>query len=147
MLCKFCGHEIINRSSELYCSLLCSKKYHKRIYREKHRDKIRAERKRWRATHKTEILTYQRAYYDKNKKSELSHWKVQSAIRSGKLIRPDHCSICSVKVDPVGHHNDYAEPLKVIWVCSKCHFTVFHPIPRAVELKTERIDDGFNPDH
>lgn len=66
----------------------------------------------------------------KEKKSKYNkHYKagqkVQDAIRSGKLIRPDFCSICKYNGQIEGHHIDYDKPLEVIWVCRKCH-TMIH---------------------
>jgi hypothetical protein len=57
--------------------------------------------------------------------------RVMSAIRSGILIRPGVCSECGKRPDPpVGyslpqiieaHHDNYDEPLKVRWLCARCH--------------------------
>jgi hypothetical protein len=50
---------------------------------------------------------------------------VTTALRSGKLKRPDICTRC--KLPPFegcviqGHHSDYSKPLDVIWLCSECH--------------------------
>lgn len=44
-----------------------------------------------------------------------------SAIRSGKLVRPDACSDCGKKCVPHGHHHDYSLPLTVTWLCPMCH--------------------------
>ena len=46
---------------------------------------------------------------------------IQRAIKSGKMTRPDTCSVCGVPCEPVGHHRDYSKPLEVIWVCGICH--------------------------
>ena len=49
-------------------------------------------------------------------------WKVTYAVRTGKLVKPDNCSNCDClgkKLD--GHHPDYTKPLKVEWLCRKCH--------------------------
>lgn len=50
-----------------------------------------------------------------------AHNAVRRAIKSGDLIRPDHCSICFCETKSVAHHNDYSKPLDVIWVCEPCH--------------------------
>ena len=47
---------------------------------------------------------------------------VNNALRNGSLIKPLTCSMCSVKPNNIhGHHDDYAKPLVVRWLCSKCH--------------------------
>lgn len=47
---------------------------------------------------------------------------LHNAIRDGKLIRPESCSVsgCDGK-DIEGHHEDYSKPLKVTWLCRSCH--------------------------
>jgi hypothetical protein len=47
---------------------------------------------------------------------------VGNAIRDGKLEKQYFCSVCSI--DDViihGHHDDYAKPLEVRWLCPACH--------------------------
>jgi hypothetical protein len=44
------------------------------------------------------------------------------ARKTGKLIVPNICSKCKKKKDRIeGHHTDYSKPLKVKWLCQKCH--------------------------
>jgi Bacillus phage endonuclease len=47
--------------------------------------------------------------------------RVHDALKRGKLVRPDHCILCGKKCKPHAHHDDYAKPLEVIWLCSPCH--------------------------
>jgi ribosomal protein S27AE len=47
---------------------------------------------------------------------------IGNAIRDGKLIKPRSCSECHTDGVVIhGHHDDYAYPLSVRWLCSKCH--------------------------
>lgn len=43
------------------------------------------------------------------------------AIKTGKIVRPDHCSRCLIQCQPQGHHDDYNFPLDVMWLCPPCH--------------------------
>lgn len=44
---------------------------------------------------------------------------VGNALRSGKLVRCN-CEVCG-DVRAQAHHEDYAKPLDVRWLCFKCH--------------------------
>lgn len=44
----------------------------------------------------------------------------QQARREGKLI-PQPCARCGATKSIHGHHEDYAEPLEVIWLCRRHH--------------------------
>jgi len=57
----------------------------------------------------------------RNRKKRNAHQKVYRVIKSGKLIKPDSCSICSSDYLVEAHHKDYSKPLEVEWICKKCH--------------------------
>ena len=46
---------------------------------------------------------------------------VAKAKKSGELICPDACTKCGRQVRLHAHHEDYAKPLCVEWLCPKCH--------------------------
>lgn len=50
-----------------------------------------------------------------------AHSKLAYAIKSGKIIRPDHCSRCLVQCFPQAHHDDHSKHLEVMWLCPICH--------------------------
>jgi len=60
--------------------------------------------------------------------------RLHYAVRHGKIIKPDTCSInnddCKGRIH--AHHEDYSLPLEVIWLCQ------FHHIQRHMELKLEQ---------
>jgi hypothetical protein len=53
--------------------------------------------------------------------------RVHRAVKSGKLIKPDHCQHCGLVVPCdkphalQAHHEDYSRPLEVEWLCYHCH--------------------------
>lgn len=46
---------------------------------------------------------------------------IGNAIRDGKIIKPNECSDCGKTGKIHGHHDDYALPMVVRWLCSRCH--------------------------
>ena len=50
-----------------------------------------------------------------------AHQKVYYAIKTGKLTRPSVCSECGGSGKIHAHHEDYSQPLKVQFLCQKCH--------------------------
>lgn len=48
--------------------------------------------------------------------------RVSEAVKDGRLIRPRNCDVCDrVPRSIEGHHADYSKPLKVEWLCKRCH--------------------------
>ncbi len=56
------------------------------------------------------------------KKKHSARDKVRKAVLSGKLIKPEACSACDDRVKLQAHHEDYDNPLEVVWLCKKCHW-------------------------
>lgn len=46
---------------------------------------------------------------------------INNAIRDGRMERPAACSECPSTSNIQGHHDDYALPLVVRWLCQLCH--------------------------
>ena len=94
-----------------------------REYRKKNKDKIRGYIREWRKNN-PERLKYhhdksQKKYIEKNKDIAVAHSLVHKAVESGLLIR-NACEICGEEKTEA-HHDDYNKPLKVRWLCKKCH--------------------------
>lgn len=69
----------------------------------------------------TRPVVYTRAFKLANPEKALAHQIVASAIRAGRLVRPENCDSCFRKRRPDAHHWDYSKPLSVEWLCRKCH--------------------------
>lgn len=47
---------------------------------------------------------------------------VGNALRDRRMFKPKKCSECGKETSRLeGHHDDYAYPLSVRWLCSTCH--------------------------
>ncbi len=58
-------------------------------------------------------------YIEKNPIKRAAHMMVGNAIQSGSLVRQP-CAVCgSLRVH--AHHDDYARPLDVTWLCQEHH--------------------------
>lgn len=79
---------------------------------------------------------------------QFAHRAVRLALLDGRLRRPTACERCGEVPAPSGttplarthkidaHHPDYAEPLRVEWLCCRCH-RVEHGGPRVGKLRGE----------
>lgn len=70
-------------------------------------------------------LALQRArknWLNKNPEKRAAHTKLSNAIRDGRVVKPQRCSICGCKPKRLhGHHFDYNKPFEVVWCCPDCH--------------------------
>lgn len=147
-LCGRCNRELdltlfsINRKLPLgrqYTCKECSSKYIKNYHREHikkleeyHRSYTNGERERnveyYRKKgrdnyrkHRDTILA--RASSDnpirrfKNNARKL----LNGAVMKGDVVRISICERCGTRRSEQAHHEDYAKPLEVVWLCTLCH--------------------------
>ena len=73
-----------------------------------------------RATHNEKAKEYQLRHPQKCKARK----QLQHAVKCSSIIKPDFCNDCGRKGFVEGHHSDYNRPLKVDWLCKKCHIEI-----------------------
>lgn len=74
--------------------------------------------KGWRSRDKR---AYVNRYRARNPQIARAHDAVKRALASGDLVRPDLCQRCQKAPAIHSHHEDYAAPLDVLFVCRPCH--------------------------
>jgi hypothetical protein len=85
---------------------------------------------------KTESFNHRRN--EASTRASIKHsekWKARTelrrAVKIGLIKKLKFCQVCE-KIKPLqGHHPNYAKPLEVLWLCSRCHADVH----RKVKIK------------
>ena len=97
----------------------CLRKYDKSRANLPHRIKARNEYQKTDAGKRSKKKTVQR-YRRENPNKYKAHNIVNNAVRDEKLF-PLPCEECFSTHDLHAHHDDYAKPLNIRWLCSKHH--------------------------
>jgi hypothetical protein len=79
---------------------------HRRRYKRRYPERVAASRHRFSAEHPEKARAYN---------------LLKKAIQRGHMTKPDVCSRCAQPGRIEGHHEDYAKPLDVLWLCNSCH--------------------------
>lgn len=90
-------------------------------HRNKNLEKVRAyDRERGKIPERIKTNTeVNKAWRDEDRRRSSAHNAVARAIKTGKLVRIP-CIKCGDKKS-LAHHEDYDEPLQVMWLCQPCH--------------------------
>ena len=87
-------------------------------------DRIRAyDRERGKLPHRKKLSSRIRKVYRKRyPKRHASNYLLNNAVRDRRVQKLELCQDCGVKPTKIhGHHEDYYQPLNVIWLCPPCH--------------------------
>jgi|SRR6185312_2103864 len=87
-------------------------------YRKDHHEDVLATTRRWREKNREKVAAYGAAIRGTlNRKARDA---VNLAVKTGKLtVTP--CERCGYAIGVQAHHEDYARPLDVTWLCRACH--------------------------
>jgi hypothetical protein len=124
-VCEQCGKQFSGLACRLlrpnhgrFCSRSCSSSFN---LRKRNQQQLGPANPCWRGGASQRPSAYVRRYEAKYPEKSAASRAVQEALRSGLLVRPSSCSRCALSCKPHGHHDDYARPLDVTWLCRKCH--------------------------
>ena len=120
--CKECRKEKvrINRESksEYYKEYDC--------WRYANQPQVKERHKKYRKTDqgKSAINRGKALWANKNPEARAAHVILGNAVRDGRIDKPKCCPVC-LEFKPSrqihAHHDDYAKPLEVRWMCAQCH--------------------------
>lgn len=97
---------------------ICNKK----DVRANRKDKIDYYREYDRNRGSRQTNEYLRNYRNEYPMKYAAHIMVGNAVRDGRIIKKHTCEHCGLKTENIhGHHDDYAKPLVVRWLCPPCH--------------------------
>lgn len=92
-----------------------------RAWKDQHPEQVRAYRRGWVLRHRNEKAEQNKKYRGQNPEKDAAHQSLNYAVRTGRLIKPKACERCGENERIQGHHEDYSQPLQVIWLCRPCH--------------------------
>lgn len=99
------------------------KPYNGRYYRCRDCNTAKVGRYKLTENGKNKTYTAINKYHRNNKE------KVKARYRARYYNNPpEKCSECGIRGVVDGHHSDYSEPLKVIWLCRQCHADIHREI-------------------
>lgn len=97
----------------------------KQRYAESHAEEIKARHQERYAADLEFYAERARRYNSEHADRRRATKRVQTALLNGKLVRPTECenvgSLFGHFGQIEGHHEDYAEPLDITWLCKRCH--------------------------
>lgn len=71
----------------------------------------------------------------KHREKQDAREKLNYALKSGRMKKPDVCEMCNCRNKIHGHHEDYSKPLEVMWLCTACHGLVHRMKKQTVDSK------------
>lgn len=118
--CKICQE---TKSTDAFCIRSASLDGLETRCRECNKARIRAIRDKRPGYNKKHAKAFKQRYPEKR----AAHLAVARALRAGTLQKQP-CSVCG-KTDSESHHEDYGQPLEVIWFC-RAHHAAHHEAKR-----------------
>jgi len=84
------------------------------------RARMTAAQQRYKLRHPTRVEDSQGRWSEANPRKRSASWRLRKAVYDGR-IQKKPCEVCGTRRHVHGHHDDYAKPLAVRWLCAKHH--------------------------
>ena len=137
-----------NRPNGLHAYCLACNRRKQAAERARRGEEYREMRRRYRATENGRDAY--RRYVPQHPWQKQAQMLVWGAIAAGRMKKAETCSSCGNGGIIDGHHDDYAKPLEVRWLCRWCHQewhrlngeaanAGMHVVTEASGLLTQRI--------
>lgn len=108
------------------------------VIKERKRQREKSRRlgyyEKWSEEHRNtraDVVASKKLWLDRNPEKRRAHILVKNAIRSGELVK-EPCEQCGSLENIEAHHDDYARPLDVKWLCVE-HHNEYHVKMRELE--------------
>jgi hypothetical protein len=119
-LCEICGEAFWARTDKIKagdgrcCSRACMLKLPRQV------DKSGENNPNWQGGISRDNYRYTRRQRERHPERVRAREAVKRAVEAGQLVRGP-CADCGASAFTEGHHEDYARPLDVVWLCETCH--------------------------
>lgn len=92
--------------------------------------RVRDRHKRYRKTDagKESLKKARQKWVEENQEKRAAHVLLGNAVRDNRVTKPSKCESCGSGGRIEGHHEDYAKPLEVTWLCRQCHVDLHNSI-------------------
>ena len=85
-------------------------------------EKGKETERRYRASERNKRLAVIRTLrYERQNKEKRRAQRILARVKKAGEITPQPCVICGSTINVHGHHEDYNQPLCVVWMCQKHH--------------------------
>lgn len=93
----------------------------KSVWRAANPERIREYNRAWQTANCEKVRKYLRAYVRVSSRKIKAKQAIARLITAGRICSPWVCENCHTVEKLDAHHDDYAYPLQIRWLCRRCH--------------------------
>lgn len=115
--------KLLQKQKEKYDPVLQAERW--KVYYKKHQEREKARKRKYHRSldenGKQRVRERVKIWKKNNPEKTLAHRAIEKAIKTNKLVKPEQCTFCKKVRRLDAHHEDYENPLLVVWLCRDCH--------------------------